>query len=510
MSDIRALIDTNVLIALEDPGRTQPIAAELSRRCQSKNAKIFIHPAMREDFERDRNAVRRSVSKSRMDKYPILQPIPMPHTDLLEEKFGAIKNDNDRVDIALLHALSLNVVDILITQDGGLHKRVRGSTLENRVLTIADAVDWLRALHEDVADDVSLVVQMPAYSINMEDPIFRSLESDYDGFDTWWYEKCVAEHRDCWLLRGNDGLIDGLIIRKTERGTELGFERSKRLLKLCTFKVAARAQGHKVGELLLRKAIWHAQLNEFDAVYVTTYPKQVMLIELFERYGFVSAGNNGLGEIILVKNISRERVESSRPSKRSVRENYPRFGISSPVNIYVVPVQWRFHKQLFPEIAKLVPMPLFNDDSRDESDAGRTPANTIRKVYVCRSQISSLQPGDVLFFYQSKKEAATHSQSLTTVGVVESVERSNDAQELIRLTAGRSVYSEKDLRTTALASTKAVTNIDFLLIKHLDLAIALNDLIEYGALKAPPQSITQLDRVGLDQILPSMQFGFAL
>jgi len=512
MSKTRALIDTNVLIALEDPGRTDPIAAELSRRCQAGNVTLHIHQAMRDDFNRDRNAVRRLVSSSRMDKYPCLASIPLPPWDLLEERYGPARNDNDRVDIALLHALSLDAVDVLVTQDDGIHRRVRGSELDDRVLTIADAVAWLKAFQDAVDDDVALVGDVPAYAVDMGDPIFHSLEEDYPPFRDWWRNKCVAEHRDCWVIRGRDGHIDGLIVRKIEDGWEIGLDPSLRVLKLCTWKVATRAQGHKVGELLLRKSIWHAQLNGIGAIYLTTFPKQTMLIELLDRYGFETVGTNPAGELILVKQLPSARLkDSSEPiSAGLVRTRYPRFSIDEPVSLFAIPVQWHFHRQLFPEAARLVPMPLFNDDSRDDRDAGRVPGNTIRKVYVCRSKIASLRAGDVIFFYQSKDEAALNSQSLTTVGVVEQLRRANDAQELIRFTAGRSVYSEQDLRVIAAGSPGGVAVIDFLLIRHLDPPIALATMTKSGVLKAAPQSITRIDRSGLHHILPSMNFGFAL
>lgn len=512
MSKIRALIDTNVLIALEDPGCTDPIAAELSRRCQAGNVVLHIHPAMQDDFNRDRNAVRRRVSSSRMNKYPCLAPIPLPTWELLEKRYGPAQNDNDRVDVALIHTLSVDAVDVLITQDNGIHRRVRGTDLDDRVLTIADAVAWLRALQDTVDDDIALVCDVPAYTIDKEDPIFRSLEEDYPDFRNWWRNRCVAEHRNCWVLRGRDGHISGLIVRKIEDGSEIGWDPSLRILKLCTWKVATHAQGHKVGELLLRKSIWHAQLNAFDAIYLTTFPKQTMLLELLERYGFEVTSTNSMGELILVKQLPSTILEVPKEPVTAdfVRRQYPRFSLSEPAGLFVIPVQWQYHRQLFPEAARLVPMPLFNDDSRDDRHAGQTPGNTIRKVYVCRSKAASLRAGDVIFFYQSKDETALNSQCLTTVGVVEQLRRANDAQELLRLTAGRSVYSEQDLRMIAAEAVGGVVVIDFLLIRHLDPPISLATIIKLGVLKAAPQSITRIDQSRLRHLRQSMKFGFAL
>jgi hypothetical protein len=129
---------------------------------------------------------------------------------------------------------------------------------------------------------------------------------------------------------------------------------------------------------------------------------------------------------------------------------------------------------------------------------------------VCRAKAASLQGGDVILFYQSKNIAALYSQCMTTVGVVERVRRAHGFDELRRLTAGRSVFSEKDLEDLANTSPEGVTVIDFLLIGHLDPAIHLEALLEGGVLKAPPQSITAIPRAALQTIRPSMKFGFAL
>jgi hypothetical protein len=271
-------------------------------------------------------------------------------------------------------------------------------------------------------------------------------------------------------------------------------------------------QGHKVGELLLRKALWHAQANHYDAVYLTAFDHHWQLIDLVTRYGFEHRGSNGNGELVLLKRISRKRLipQKGEDLAEVSRRAYPRFSLLDPVRTFAIPVQWKFHRQLFPENARLSPMPLFDDTSRWDRHAIARPANTIRKVYVCRAKAASLQGGDVILFYQSKNIAALYSQCMTTVGVVERVRRAHGFDELRRLTAGRSVFSEKDLEDLANTSPEGVTVIDFLLIGHLDPAIHLEALLEGGVLKAPPQSITAIPRAALQTIRPSMKFGFAL
>ena len=152
---------------------------------------------------------------------------------------------------------------------------------------------------------------------------------------------------------------------------------------------------------------------------------------------------------------------------------------------------------------------MFNDTTYDERASFETAGNTIRKVYVCHSRNTTRRDGDVLFFYQSKDVTAYHSQCMTTVGVVEQVRRATDDRELARFTAGRSVFSESDLKELVRSATNGVMVIDFLLVGHLTPPIPLRDLVHHGVLSAAPQSLTKIERSGLKRLLPSMDFGFA-
>ena len=57
---------------------------------------------------------------------------------------------NDEVDVALLHALDIGAVDFLVSQDQGIHSRARRreADLADRVLVVADALQWLETTFE--------------------------------------------------------------------------------------------------------------------------------------------------------------------------------------------------------------------------------------------------------------------------------------------------------------------------------------------------------------------------
>jgi hypothetical protein len=139
------------------------------------------------------------------------------------------------------------------------------------------------------------------------------------------------------------------------------------------------------------------------------------------------------------------------------------------------------------------------------------PGNTIRKVYLCRAQTEAIAPGDLLLFYQSKSPTFSASQCLTSVGITENVLSTIDFDELVRMTAKRSVYSEIELKGLISASHRPIKVINFLLAGHLSPPISLPDLIRMGVfVNQPPQSISIVAPERFEPIKAYMNFGFKI
>jgi hypothetical protein len=133
MSGFKLLIDTNVFIRLEDPKKVDPASAEIVRKCGEHAVGVFVHDAALSDIARDKDHTRRDISLSKLRKFQELRAPKLPDKTELEALFGPIKGANDEVDSALLYALQLNVVDLLITEDQGIHDRVKLTPLASRV-----------------------------------------------------------------------------------------------------------------------------------------------------------------------------------------------------------------------------------------------------------------------------------------------------------------------------------------------------------------------------------------
>jgi hypothetical protein len=264
--------------------------------------------------------------------------------------------------------------------------------------------------------------------------------------------------------------------------------------------VADAYRGQKLGEQLLKRALWYAQRNKYDLVYLTAYAKHSALIRLLEEYGFSRTLMIGNYELMFEKPIGHGTVGLLEDESvlAAARRCYPRFSDVGAVHKFVIPIQPQYHAQLFPEVGS-------STDTAATAPTGK-PGNTIRKVYLCRAPSTQLRPGDLIFFYMTKSDSHG-SQSLTSVGVVETLRFSGDVEEVRRWTAKRSVFSDTELQSLV-QGAEPLKIIDFLLIGHLEPTITLDLMIDNGILQSWPQSITQLRESAYQALKPHLQLGF--
>jgi len=513
MSQPRYLIDTNVFIGLEDDREIQPNFARFLKLASTHNVKVFVHEAGKDDIERDKDVQRRNVSLSKFEKFEALSKVRGMSKEDLEEQFGELRKPNDVVDATLLHALSLDVADFLVTEDRKLHERARrhAPELSDRLLFVADARSLLESVFEPVDVPVRFIENVKAHTIPKSDPIFESLRSDYQGFDSWWH-KCIEQLRNCWIVT-RPGVKDlaGILVRNDEdRATTDAVSPGEKILKICTFKVGPENRGIKLGELLLRQVLWFAQNNKYDVVYLTTYPKQSALIELLEYYGFRQTVERDDGELIFEKLMSPKKLEISAGQKiiDVQRENYPRFSADPIVKAFGIPIQEEYHDELFPDLKDDRQGNLFEHGGM--SGGPSRPGNTIRKVYLSRSPIHLKQSGSLLFFYKSTSKKPP-SQAITAVGIFESMEFARSTKELMQLAQKRSVYNEEQLNRWGASSERPVKVINFLLAGYFETPVGLVDLKKYGVMKAhPSQAIFQIKRTPLERLLGHLDLGFEI
>jgi len=498
---MKFLIDTNVVIQLEDDGEIKAKFAELHRKCLEHGVQVFIHEASIEDINRDSKEARRRATLSKLEKFPQLKKIPSPPLNDLRAQYGELPKANDVVDAKLLHAVSIAAADFLITEDDGIHRRAKRAMLADRVMTVADALAWLKQSFEPDTIFLPAVEDAKAHELDFKDPIFEGLRSDYGSYFDTWTKKCVNEHRGCWIIRDVSALA-AVVIRKDETRSEAGIVKpGEKILKICTFKVSENHRGQKLGEQLLKQIFWHAQRNAYDVMYLTAKAKQVSLIRLLEEYGFEKTGDLQDGDGVFEKAVGRGKVNLDKGETpiAAARKNYPRFYDGPKAKKFVIPILPGYHAKLFPEVEML--------PEEVATTAGAIPGNTIRKVYICHSRNRTISAGDVIFFYQTKKKGSPRSQSMTSIGIVETVRHTQDVDEVRRWTAKRSVFSDSELQPWV-AVNSPLKVIDFLLIGHIVPPLPLSALTSAGVVSSWPQSITRISEQRYLRLKPMLNLGF--
>ncbi len=107
MAGLKLLLDTNIVIALEDFKPLSVDLASLSQKAQLHGLTLFIDEAAIRDVNRDSDLERRTRTLSKLSRFPLLENVAHSDEPSILAKFGPSKNDNDRCDALMLDSLHL-------------------------------------------------------------------------------------------------------------------------------------------------------------------------------------------------------------------------------------------------------------------------------------------------------------------------------------------------------------------------------------------------------------------
>jgi predicted nuclease of predicted toxin-antitoxin system len=469
---VRILLDTNILIPLEDSSKAlEDNFAELSRLANKHAHQLLVHPASKTDIDRDPKLERRTVTLSRLRKYEPIQSPPRLHSG---KELSSLSNDE--VDDEILFALERDAVALLVTEDRDIHRKAKERGLSERVHFVQQIVDFLTNLHEAREIVFPNIKEMFLHELEVSSSFFDSLRSDYGGskFDEW-FRKSARIGRKAWAYLDEHKKPQAICIYKDEQAEVITNDAKGlpgRSLKLCTFKVGEQVQGRRIGELFLKKAFTYASTNKLNHIYLTALPEKSHLLDLCSKYGFQPFGRKG-EEIVLVKNHPElPPTDSLDPLDYHVRYS-PHFRVEENHPIYLIPIQPKFHQLLFPE-------------TQQQQDLFTDPVigNALTLAYLCHAQIGCLASGGVALFYRS-----VDLKAITTIGIVESSITSSKIEKIMEAVSKRTVYKEAEIRTMCEKDTKVIL---FRLSTHLEKPIPFAWLKENKIVNGPIQSIQRL------------------
>ena len=474
------LLDTNILIPLEDTSKTLDSSfAELRKLSAEQHHCLYIHPMQFEDINRDKNQERRTIVLSRLKQYSQIENPPILSDQECNELGLSQSNDNDRVDNNVLFALYRGAVHLLVTNDEGIHRKASKIGLQDKVYRLGQCLLLLQRYTTDpFVFDYTGVKERFLYEINKNQPFFESLRQSYDGFDKW-FQKCATDKRKCWCIEDGDSNVVAICIYKHEqdaRLTDNGEIIHGRILKLCTFKVDPKARGKKLGERLLYIAFDYCVKNDLDWVYLHTFgEEQKTLAGLCTDYGFSCLGKYKQDDVYIKPMKLRD---DDCNSLESLIKYYPYFQDNESVQKFIIPIQPQFHEDLFPDFSNMKGT-LFEKDQSLYTCQG----NTIKKAYLCHAKIKTIRKGDIILFYRSKDR-----KSIQCMGIVEDVLFSENIDEVFPAIAKRTVYKYSDIQNIL----KKRTLVILFRYKALDKEISNQSIVDAGV-KGYIQSIRKID-----------------
>lgn len=478
---MRVLLDTNIFIYRENYKIIPLELQKLLRILNILKVELLIHPFSIKEIEKNSDVERREIVLSKVQIYSLLGEPPDPSQD---QSFlgivGVPSTINDYIDNALLYAVHKDAVDFLVSEDKGIHIKSLKLDLQNRVLSIEDA---LLLFQEKVYD--TKISSPPAikdtfiYNLDVNDPFFDSIKEEYFKFEKW-FKKISREGRKCWVYFEEDGSIGALLIYKIENEAISSIPPlpKKERLKICTMKVIHT--GYKIGELFIKLSVQFCINNNIEEIYLTCYSeKRPYLIQLITEYGFYKTAEKNTEDVYNKQLIPDKKKISIIATSDIAKKFYPSFYDGFRVKKFIIPIRPEYHERLFIEYnRRQTTLPEHIGEFIIEG-------NTIKKAYLSHSKITKMRKGDIILFYRSKDR-----KELTSLGIIERIYSNlTDPNKIFRLVARRTVYPLIEIKQIAKKPTLVIL---FQHHFHLQRPVKFKDLKLANVLKGAPQTISEI------------------
>ena len=430
---MRILLDTNIIIHREASKVRNADIGKLFNWFDKTKATKIVHPLTIQEISTHKDPSVVETMKVKIDNYQVLKT-ESQDDDVIKDIRKDDKTINDSIDTSLIKELYNGRVDMIVTEDRGIHRKAGLLAIGEKVYTIDSYIEKATAENPELTDYKVLSVKKEYFgNINLSDNFFESFKQDYSEFEKWFKKKSDELSYICYA----DDEIGAFLYVKVEQkdepypSIEPPFPPKKRL-KIGTFKVTST--GYKLGERFLKIIFDNAFVNKVDEIYVTIFEKrddQVRLLRLLEDWGFRIWGtwtsHNGV-EKVLVRDFTKHA------DKNCPKLTYP--FISRNNQNLLVPIYPEYHTELLPDS-------VLNNESPQDFIENEPHRNAIQKVYISRSFNRNIQKGDLILFYRT---GGYYKGVITTIAVVESVyDNIPTEQKFIELCRKRSVFDDKEL-----------------------------------------------------------------
>jgi predicted nucleic acid-binding protein len=180
---MRILLDTNIIIHREASKVRNADIGKLFNWFDKTNATKIVHPLTIEEISTHKDASVVETMKIKIDNYHLLKTESQDDEAIKKIR----KNDqskNDSIDTSLVKELYNGRVDIIVTEDRGIHRKAALLGIVEKVFTIDAYIEKATAENPELTDYRVLSVKKEYFgNINLSDNFFESFKQDYAEFE---------------------------------------------------------------------------------------------------------------------------------------------------------------------------------------------------------------------------------------------------------------------------------------------------------------------------------------
>jgi hypothetical protein len=436
---MRVLLDTNIIVHREASTVIRKEIGILFNWLDRLHYNKCIHPLSINEIEKHEDPKVVATFKIKLANYTLLKTLAPESAPIQQIRFQD-NDENAQNDTSLLNELFAKRVDLLITEDRGIHSKAHALGIGSQVFTIDDFFEKVTAEHPELTSYRVLAVKREMFgNVKLEDPFFDSFKRDYQGFCEWFNRKA---DETVYVSKTDTGAIVGFLYLKVEDEFESYSDitppfYAARRLKIGTFKVALN--GFKLGERFLKIIFDNAMTQKVNEIYVTIFNRdaeQERLMALLSDWGFRRHGqkiSKSGEEAVLVRDFS-SRADAAHPA------------LTFP---YMSRRQRKFIVAIYPDYhTELLPDSILKTENPEDFEDNRSNRNALRKVYISRSIRRDMACGDIVVFYRTASGGPGHHTSVaTTLGIIESITTGvRNLDQFVALCRKRSVFSDEKLK----------------------------------------------------------------
>ena len=496
---MRVLLDTNIIIHRENKRTTNYSIGHLFRWLDKLKCDKLIHPLSKDEISRYSYADPQESMTLKLEAYEDLRTVAPMAKEVKQLADVIDKDENDRIDTALLNEVYQGRVDLLVTEDKRLRNKADKLGIGNKVLSINAFISYATSENPGLIEYKALAVKKKLIGeIDINNEFFNSLRSAYKGFDGWFSSKCNEE---AYLCQDETGCILGFLFLKTELQDENyaditpPFTRKKRL-KVSTFKVDAT--GFRLGERFIKIILDNALERNVDEIYVTLFEDReelATLSNLLSRWGFEQYGKKtSTGEAVLVKQM--KIYNNGLPTK----ENYP--NLLYDKQKFILPIFPKYHTSLLPDS-------ILTTENEVEFLSNEPQRYALQKVYISWATERNIKAGDIVLFYRTGETyPKKYSSVLTTVCIVDEIKHSFPSkEEFLSDCQNRSVFTKEELESFWHNHRYDLMVLKFIFVKSFIKRPTLGFLWDNEIVQAPngPRPFTRITNDQFETIMRESQ-----